>query len=490
MIIACFWLLMASSFFVIREPAPFDLAFIALFSLSMFFGLRVPKRLVFLILLLGGFLLFGLIGTSQSSTAEHYQGSIRHVQITGLLVAVALFVACFIYRYGERALTALMNGWVFAALLAALTGIAGYFDLLGSYSDAFTLYGRAKGTFKDPNVLAPFLVPPALYCVYHAASRSAFWSLINLAILLILVLGLFLSFSRGGWAHFAVSALIAVMLWLVFVEDRRFNGRLIAFTILAGGVLTFALLSLLGLDSVGDLFAQRFRIQDYDSSASGRFAGQLLTAAKVLDYPLGLGSHGFLPEWFEQPHNVYLFQFVIGGWGGGFVYLTIVGATLVRGMGLLNRKTPLAGVIVVLVASFAGLALEGLIVDSDHWRHFYFLMGAIWGLVAIYETPARYPVPVRVDAPPEPPSAPPPRPFARSVQPETYSTEPDGPFQRTPVAPPPQAGARPYPADTKPPSPRAVAPDPAPAERSCPSSLLPPSPAPAPELLGLRGTVD
>ena len=150
------------------------------------------------------------------------------------------------------------------------------------------------------------------------------------------------------------------------------------------------------------------------------FAGQLLTAAKVLDYPLGLGSHGFLPEWFEQPHNVYLFQFVIGGWGGGFVYLTIVGATLVRGMGLLNRKTPLAGVIVVLVASFAGLALEGLIVDSDHWRHFYFLMGAIWGLVAIYETPARYPVPVRVDAPPEPPSAPPPRPSARSVQPQTY----------------------------------------------------------------------
>ena len=229
LVIGCFWLLMASSFFVIKEPAPFDLAFIAVFSLSMLMGLRVPKRLVFLILMLGAFLLFGLIGTSQSNIHEHYQESIRHVLITGLLIAVALFVACFIYRYQERALTALMNGWVFAALAASLAGIAGYFDLLGSYSEHFTLYGRAKGTFKDPNVLAPFLVPPALYCIYHAASRSAFWSLFNLGVLLVLVLGLLLSFSRGGWAHFAVSGLLAAVLWMVYVKDRRFKSRLIGF---------------------------------------------------------------------------------------------------------------------------------------------------------------------------------------------------------------------------------------------------------------------
>lgn len=496
LVIACFWLLMASSFFVLKEPAPFDLAFIVVFSLSMLFGLQVPKRLVFLILLLGGFLLFGLIGTSQSNVQEHYQESIRHVQITGLLVAVALFVACFIYRYQERALTAMMNGWVVAAVLASLAGIAGYFDLLGSYSEHFTLYGRAKGTFKDPNVLAPFLVPPALYCVYHAASRSAFWSLFNLGVLLILVLGLLLTFSRGGWAHFAVSAVLAGVLWLVYVKDRRFRSRLIGFAIIAGGVLTFAVLTLLSMESVGDLFAQRFRIQEYDSSASGRFAGQYLTAMKVLDFPLGLGSHGFLPDWFEQPHNVYLFQFVIAGWGGGLLYLAIVVATLVRGVALLNRATPLAGIIVVLVASFAGLALEGFIVDSDHWRHFYFLLGAIWGLVAIYETPARYPVPVRREPPPDPNPA---RPQMPMSPPEPKAVPAPAPVSAPPVsidvplrrAHAPEVDLTPTPEPAPPPRPA----PPPPAQPVAPEPqyrIVPPSPPspPAPEALGLRGTVE
>ena len=490
---------MASSFFVIKEPAPFDLAFIAVFSLSMLMGLRVPKRLVFLILMLGAFLLFGLIGTSQSNIHEHYQESIRHVLITGLLIAVALFVACFIYRYQERALTALMNGWVFAALAASLAGIAGYFDLLGSYSEHFTLYGRAKGTFKDPNVLAPFLVPPALYCIYHAASRSAFWSLFNLGVLLVLVLGLLLSFSRGGWAHFAVSGLLAAVLWMVYVKDRRFKSRLIGFGIIAGGVLTFAVITLLGMESVGELFAQRFRIQEYDSSASGRFAGQYLTAMKVLDFPLGLGSHGFLPDWFEQPHNVYLFQFVIGGWGGGLLYLAIVAVTLVRGFALLSRPTPLAGIIVVLVASFAGLALEGLIVDSDHWRHFYFLLGAIWGLVALFETPARHPVPVHTPPSPHPvPAAqqvplpepvPAPQPAAVQTAPTVMDIAPAAPPARPPRQPvrepdpePAHTPVRPVRSLAQPPEPSST-----PIERNIP--VPPPSP-PQPEPLGLRGTVD
>ena len=105
-----------------------------------------------------------------------------------------------------------MNGWVIAALIASAMAILGYFDMLGALSEQFVLYDRAKGPFKDPNVLAPYLVPPALYCIYHAASRTALWSLLNLVILLVLVLALFLSFSRGGWGHFVLSGLIAVVL--------------------------------------------------------------------------------------------------------------------------------------------------------------------------------------------------------------------------------------------------------------------------------------
>ena len=337
--------------------------------------------------------------------------------------------------------------------------------------------------------------PPSIASITRHRGRHS-WSLFNLGVLLILVLGLLLTFSRGGWAHFAVSVLLAGVLWLVYVKDRRFRSRLIGFAIIAGGVLTFAVLTLLSMESVGDLFAQRFRIQEYDSSASGRFAGQYLTAMKVLDFPLGLGSHGFLPDWFEQPHNVYLFQFVIAGWGGGLLYLAIVVATLVRGVALLNRATPLAGIIVVLVASFAGLSLEGFIVDSDHWRHFYFLLGAIWGLVAIYETPARYPVPVRREPLPDPVPAQPrmpipypdPEPAPPRVRVEPAETAVPSRRSHMPAVDPiPARAPEPAPRPQRTPPPPAPPPAPEPRYRASP----PPPPAiEPPEALGLRGTVE
>jgi hypothetical protein len=32
------------------------------------------------------------------------------------------------------------------------------------------------------------------------------------------------------------------------------------------------------------------------------------------------------------------------------------------------------------VAAFLGMVLEGLVIDTDHWRHFYLIMAMIWGL--------------------------------------------------------------------------------------------------------------
>jgi positive regulator of sigma E activity len=31
-------------------------------------------------------------------------------------------------------------------------------------------------------------------------------------------------------------------------------------------------------------------------------------------------------------------------------------------------------------AVFVGEIIEGMIVDTDHWRHFFLLLGLIWGL--------------------------------------------------------------------------------------------------------------
>ena len=35
----------------------------------------------------------------------------------------------------------------------------------------------------------------------------------------------------------------------------------------------------------------------------------------------------------------------------------------------------------LLLATYTGVVLEGFVIDTDHWRHYYLLMGIIWGLV-------------------------------------------------------------------------------------------------------------
>jgi hypothetical protein len=34
----------------------------------------------------------------------------------------------------------------------------------------------------------------------------------------------------------------------------------------------------------------------------------------------------------------------------------------------------------VCVATLVGAVAEGFVIDTDHWRHFFLLLGMIWGL--------------------------------------------------------------------------------------------------------------
>jgi Ni,Fe-hydrogenase I large subunit len=36
--------------------------------------------------------------------------------------------------------------------------------------------------------------------------------------------------------------------------------------------------------------------------------------------------------------------------------------------------------LITALAAFTGEIVEGFVIDSDHWRHFYLLIGMIWGL--------------------------------------------------------------------------------------------------------------
>ena len=44
--------------------------------------------------------------------------------------------------------------------------------------------------------------------------------------------------------------------------------------------------------------------------------------------------------------------------------------------------TPWQTYLIAAYAAFVGEAFEGFIVDTDHWRHFFLVLGLVWGLTA------------------------------------------------------------------------------------------------------------
>jgi hypothetical protein len=56
--------------------------------------------------------------------------------------------------------------------------------------------------------------------------------------------------------------------------------------------------------------------------------------------------------------------------------------TLYVGLRYALVRTPWQFYLIAAYAAFVGLVFESFIIDSDHWRHFYLILGLIWGLSA------------------------------------------------------------------------------------------------------------
>ena len=45
-------------------------------------------------------------------------------------------------------------------------------------------------------------------------------------------------------------------------------------------------------------------------------------------------------------------------------------------------RTPWQPYLITGLAAFIGEIAEGFVIDTDHWRHFFLLLGIIWGAAA------------------------------------------------------------------------------------------------------------
>lgn len=338
---------------------------------------RVPRLIAPFFFLL---ILWNLGGTLSLLNVHWKSDAVTFVVTSVYLSGSAVLFACLFAEESVRRLAVMRNAYIIAALIAAAVGIAAYFSLFPG-AEQLTMGGRAKSTFKDPNVYAPFLVLPLLFLIEVTLREGVRPR--NVVAASVLVVALLLAFSRGGWANAAASAAVLMALMFIAARSVRLRGRIALLSALSvAGIMALVVL-LISFESIGGLFKERAAlIQYYDAGEAGRFGNQIRSISMLLERPNGFGPLEFGVIFPQAPHNVYLNAFSAYGWLGGITYILLIMTTLALGFQNALTRTPWQPYFIPIYAAFVGVVLEGAIVDTDHWRHFFLLLGAVWGLSA------------------------------------------------------------------------------------------------------------
>jgi hypothetical protein len=373
------WLTGVSGALVFIEPSPYEIASLTAIVIFAVGGLSVHVALLpFAILLI-----LINIGYTASANALLDQKNVLIWVVTSWYLAVtALFFAAMLGTNTQARLAALMRGCMIAGVIAAVAGVAAYFRLIPGSAELL-LYDRARGTYKDPNVFGAFLVPPALLALQMVIAGHFARAARGMILLALFTVAILLSFSRGAWGQLAFTG--AMVLALTFLTTPSATQRLRIVLIAMAGVAAIALLlaAVLSVDVVANLFKERMSLgQDYDVGETGRFGRHLLGAILALDVPFGVGPLQFNKIFPEDPHNSYLNAFMSGGWLSGVCYPTLVLLTLAYGLRCVFIATPWQSTMIVIYSAYAGMMVESIVIDSDHWRHVFLLLGVLWGLIA------------------------------------------------------------------------------------------------------------
>ncbi|MBO6638229.1 MAG: hypothetical protein JJ920_13765 [Roseitalea sp.] len=365
--------------FVINEPAPYELYMVGLIGLWVLCGLKFPAAIMPLMVLL---LLFNMGGVISMMTMDDWKDAPLYVAVGFFLAFTAIFFAAVIAADGRR-LEIVMNGYLAAAVLTGLLGIVGYFNLIPG-SDVFTRYGRAMGAFQDPNVFAPFLALPTLYCLHGVLTRPLEGALWRLPLLVILSFAIFLSFSRAGWGLFVLCATLLTAFLLIASPSPRFRLRIAALAAIALVAVVAALLVAIQIEAVRDMLIERARlVQDYDRGQAGRFTHHLIGYMKATEHPFGIGPLEFGRRFGVDTHNIWLKALFDYSWLGFASYVTLVLWTLGAGLRIAFRDRPWQPLLVCALIVFFGHALVGNVIDTDRWRHLFLIFGMIWGCIAL-----------------------------------------------------------------------------------------------------------
>jgi len=377
---ALVWLAGASGAIVFIEPSPYELTTLAAAVIFVATGLRL--RLVHMPLLL--LLVLLNVGYSVGAIALLDQSNVANwIATSWYMTVTVVFFALVVAEDTAARLDMLRRGLIVGAIIASLAAIAGYLNLVPGGYDLLTLYGRARGTFKDPNVLGAFLILPALFVLQSIVTDRFGKALRSTGAFGIMALAILLAFSRAAWGGLVVTAAFMLLLMVLTSRTRAERSRIVVMACVAALVGVMLVAVLMSFDSVAEMFKQRASLdQSYDTGRFGRFGRHILGADMALDLPFGIGPLQFHRYFPEDTHNSYLNAFMSGGWLSGICYPALVFLTVILGFRHVFMPVPWQRTYLAIFAAFLGTVGESFVIDTDHWRHFFLMLGAMWGMFA------------------------------------------------------------------------------------------------------------
>ncbi len=373
------------------EPSPYD--FLALLAIPLWFvgGFRVHKALIPILALWAVFEAAGFL--SLMPYWDEHDARLYQLQSLYLFVTTVFFTIFFSER-SERRAELCLAAFTAGSIVSAIVGFMGYLDLFGLGPWLTTYEGRVSGTFKDPNVFGSYLVLSAAYLlqmILLGTTRRPLAAIVGLATVM---LGIFVSFSRGSWGAALGAMVLVTAAAFLTAETHRLRQRIVRMTLAAGLLGAIVLGGMLSVPSVRDFFLQRAAVaQDYDEGVTGRFGNQVRSLPMLVERPLGFGPLRFRLTFGLEPHNSYVGGFANDGWIGGFAWIAIVLVSLYVGFRQMFVRSPYRRLAQVYVPTMVVLVIQGLQIDVDHWRQLFLCFGAVWGMEAArLRRPAAAPV--------------------------------------------------------------------------------------------------
>jgi hypothetical protein len=372
-------LMFASAFVVYIEPAPVDLMFLIVLLFFVSLRLHVTLGIAPLFLML---VLYNLGGLISYSANEPYPEGLMFVITSAYMAVSGVVIAYYVASNPVEHMRYIGRGWIIGAFLAAVWALIDYFQLPSPFQLQI-MPGRATGLFKDPNVFSTFLVFPLVLMLQKMMTGDTKHPVLLLPCFCITLLALFLSFSRGAWMNVLLALTFMTLMTYKDIGSNRLRLRILLYVSFMFLIAVVAFSILMSIPAIQQMFETRFQlIQSYDGGETGRFGNQLRSLPDLITKPFGYGPFNFGKIYGQAPHNTFVNAFACYGWLGGIVYFGMIVTSIYIGFKTAMARAPWQMASIATFACLLSVILQGIQIDTEHWRHFYWMLGMMWGLFA------------------------------------------------------------------------------------------------------------